>query len=261
MQEETIEVRGHKLRCLQAGSGPTVLYLHGFGGLTESPLLQRLCENHQVLATEHPGFGPSGLPDWMMGISDLAFFYLDLLETLDLTDIHLVGHAVGGWIAAEVAIRSTARLKSVALLAPAGVVVPDVSIADIFLANAADMVRRQVHDPDAPATAAWIAAELARPIDHVLLNRAALARIGWSPRLHNPQLAYWLHRIGVPTLVVWGEDDRVIPFACHGPYLETIAGAKLMALPRTGHALHVERAGEIAECLNAFHLVPRFRSS
>ena len=253
MQESTIEVRGQTLRCLQAGSGQAVLYLHGFGGLTESPLLQRLSANHRVLATEHPGFGSSDIPDWMMGISDLAFFYLDLLETLDLKDVHLVGHAVGGWIAAELAIRSTARIKSVALLAPAGVVVPDVSIADIFLTNAEDMVRRQVHDPEAPATAAWIVAELARPIDHVLQNRAALARIGWSPRLHNPQLPYWLHRIDVPTLVAWGEGDRVIPFACHRPYLEQITGAQLMALPNTGHALHVERADKIADRLNAFH--------
>ncbi|MPZ55367.1 MAG: alpha/beta fold hydrolase [Rhizobiales bacterium] len=253
MQESTIEVRGQKLRCLQAGSGPTVLYLHGFGGLTESALLQRLAETHRVLAPEHPGFGPSSIPDWMMGTDDLAFFYLDLLDALDLTDVHLVGHAVGGWIAAEVAIRSTARLASAALLAPAGVVVLDVSITDIFLTNTEDLVRSQVHDPDAPATAAWVQAELAKPIDHVLQNRAALARIGWSPRLHNPQLPYWLHRIDVPTLVVWGEDDQVIPFACHRPYLDTIAGAELMALPKAGHALHVERAGEIADRLQAFH--------
>jgi pimeloyl-ACP methyl ester carboxylesterase len=253
MHESPIEVRGQTLRCLQAGDGPTMLYLHGFGGLADLTLLRRLGEDHRVLATEHPGFGASELPDWMMGIGDLAFFYLDLIEALDLRDIHLVGHAVGGWIAAELAIRSTARIKSLALLAPAGVVVPDVSIADIFLANAEDMVRRQIHDADAPATAEWIRHELAKPIEHVLQNRAALARIGWSPRLHNPQLPYWLHRIDVPTLVAWGEDDRVIPFPCHRPYLDNIAGAQWMALPNTGHALHIERAEAIAGRLKAFH--------
>src|SRR5688572_27493294 len=143
MHESPIEVRGQTLRCLQAGDGPTMLYLHGFGGLADLTLLRRLGEDHRVLATEHPGFGASELPDWMMSTGDLAFFYLDLIEALELRDIHLVGHAVGGWIAAELAIRSTARIKSLALLAPAGVVVPDVSIADIFLANAEDMVRRQ----------------------------------------------------------------------------------------------------------------------
>lgn len=253
MQESIVDVSGQKLRCLQDGNGPTVLYLHGFGGLTESPLLDQLSKQHRVLATEHPGFGHGDIPDWMMEIGDLAFFYLDVLEALDLKDAHLVGHAVGGWIAAELAIRSTARLASLALLAPAGVVVPDVSIFDIFLANAEDMVRRQIHDADAPAAAEWIRNELAKPIEQVLQNRAALARIGWSPRLHNPQLPYWLHRINVPTLVAWGEEDRVVPFACHSPYLDEIAGAELMALPETGHALHVERAAEIAERLNAFH--------
>jgi len=253
MQEETIEVRGQKLRCLQTGSGPTLLYLHGFGGLADSPLVQKLSESHRVLATEHPGFGSSQIPDWMMGTGDLAFFYLDLLKALDLKEVHLVGHAVGGWIATELAIRSTTRLKSVALLAPAGVVVPKVSIADIFLANAEDMVRRQVHEPSAPAVAAWIEAERAKPIDYVLQNRAALARIGWSPRLHNPQLHYWLHRIDIPTLVVWGENDHIVPFACHRPYLDQIPGAKLNALPQTGHALPVERAEKITESLNAFH--------
>jgi len=251
MQQATIEVRGRTLRCLQAGGGPTVLYLHGFGGLAES--LQQLSEGHRVLAPEHPGFGESAIPDWMMGVSDLAFFYLDLIEALDLDAIHLVGHAVGGWIAAELAIRSTARLRSLALLAPAGAVVPEVSIADVFLTSAADLVRQQVHDAHAPAAAAWIEAELAKPIEHVLQNRAALARIGWCPRLHNPQLPYWLHRIDVPTLIAWGREDRVVPFACHRPYLDNIAGAELMALPDAGHALHVERAEAVAQRLGAFH--------
>jgi pimeloyl-ACP methyl ester carboxylesterase len=253
MQESTIDVAGQTLRVLQAGTGPTLLYLHGFGGLTESPLIEHLAKHHRVVATEHPGFGPSAIPDWMMGIGDLAFFYLDLLEALDLNGVHLVGHAVGGWIAAEVAIRNTARLASLTLLAPAGVVVPNVSITDIFLTSTEDMVRHQVHFANAPASAAWIESELAKPIDHVLQNRAALARIGWSPRLHNPQLPYWLHRIDVPTLVAWGENDRVIPFACRTPYLDQIAGTELMALPNTGHALHVERADKTADRLNAFH--------
>jgi pimeloyl-ACP methyl ester carboxylesterase len=132
-------------------------------------------------------------------------------------------------------------------------VVPDVSIADIFLANAEEMVRLQLHDAEAPVAAAWLREELAKPIEHVLQNRAALARIGWSPRLHNPQLPFWLHRIDVPTLVIWGEEDRVVPFACHRPYLDNIPRVTLVALPNTGHALHVEDADYIAGTLGAFH--------
>lgn len=252
MQESSVEVRGYKVRMLEAGSGPTILYLSGFGGLAWSDLLERLSRKHRVLATEHPGFGRSQIPEWMMGIGDLALFYLDLIVTLGLKEVHLAGHAVGGWIAAELAVRNTAPLKSLTLLAPAGVVVPDVSIADIFLIPADELLQRQVHDPNTPAAAEWVKAQAAVEIDIVLQNRAALARIGWSPRLHDPQLPYWLHRIDVPTLLVWGEDDLVVPFSCHKPYVDNIARAELMVLPNTGHAVQAERPDEIAERMQAF---------
>lgn len=251
MQETTVEVRGQTLRAIQAGDGPTVLYLHGFGGLSWSPLLEQLSRRCRVLAPEHPGFGRGKVPDWMTSAGDLAYFYLDLLAALDLRDVHLVGHAVGGWIAAELAVRNTERLASLALLAPAGVVVPGASIADIFLTPADELVRRQVHDANDPACAEWLQAQSAVEIDIVLQNRAALARIGWSPRLHDPQLPVWLHRIDVPTLLVWGEDDRIVPFVCHRPYVEAIPGVELLALPDTGHALMVEHADKTADRLHA----------
>jgi pimeloyl-ACP methyl ester carboxylesterase len=86
----------------------------------------------------------------------------------------------------------------------------------------------------------------------VLQNRTALARLAWNPRLSNPQLPYWLHRIDVRTLLVWGEDDQVIPFECHKPYLREIRQAELLALPNTGHALPIERADEVASRLETF---------
>lgn len=252
MQESSVDVRGYKVRVLEAGGGPTVLFLHGFGGLAWSPLLQRLAESHRVVAPEHPGFGRSAIPEWMMGIGDLALFYLDLLDALNLDTVHLAGHAVGGWIASELAVRNTARLASLTLLAPAGVVVPDVSIADVFLIPTEELLRQQLHDPAAPAAAAWLAEQAKTEIDVVLQNRAALARIGWSPRLHDPQLAYWLHRIDLPTLLIWGEDDKVVPFACRQPYLDNIAGIEFLALPATGHAVQVEAPQAVAERMAAF---------
>jgi pimeloyl-ACP methyl ester carboxylesterase len=205
MQETTVEIRDLRVRMLQGGDGPPLLFLHGFNGPHWSPLLDRLSAHYRVLAPEHPGFGRSAIPDWMQGIGDLALFYLDVLEALDLRDVHLVGHAVGGWIAAELAVRNTSRLATLSLLAPAGIVVPGVSIADVFLIPTDDLVHRQVHDAEAPGAAEWIRTASAMEIDLVLENRAALARIGWSPRLHNPQLPFWLHRIDVPALVAWGQ--------------------------------------------------------
>lgn len=251
MQETTVEVAGERVRLATAGSGPTLLYLHGAGGFSWYPMLERLTERHRVLAPEHPGFGHAAeVPGWLAGISDLAYFYLDFLAKLDLQQVHLVGHSLGGWTAAEIAIRSTARLKSVSLLAPAGVPAENVPYGDIFLWTQEEHARNSFFDQR-------LAEERMRGLENIdqdvmLQNRAAAARLGWSPRLHNPQLPRWLHRIDVPTLVVWGEEDRICPFELSRTFLENMAGARLCALPRTGHALHTERPAEVAVRLAAF---------
>ena len=89
-------------------------------------------------------------------------------------------------------------------------------------------------------------------IDVFLQNRSAAARLAWSPRLHNPQLPTWLHRIDVPTLLVWGREDRIVPFVCHEAFLKNIPGAQLATFPRLGHALHSERPSEVAARMEAF---------
>jgi pimeloyl-ACP methyl ester carboxylesterase len=245
-----IDIAGTALRLLEAGQGPPVLYLHGAAGAAWTPLHDELAAGHRVMAPEHPGFGRSQIPDWMMSVGDLAFFYLDLLRALDLRNVHLVGYCVGGWIAAEMAIRATGRLASVALLAPAGVVVPEAPVGDIFIWSWDEFDRLQFHDQ-----AAWERWRNANPepdMDVMLQNRAALARLAWTPRLSNPQLAFWLHRINVSTLIVWGKEDRVMPFASHKPYLREIAGAELLAFEGVGHALPFERPREVAGRLASF---------
>lgn len=244
MQETEIEVAGTKLRYCDAGAGATVLFLHDAAGASWDPLLDMLSAKRRVIAPEHPGFGRRQIPEWMMSTGDVAFFYLDVLQALDLREIHVVGHGLGGWIAAEIAIRSTGRLASLTLLAPAGVESPDAPFDDIFAWTTDEFARRQFHDQKLAED--WRQAQARLDIDVVLQNRTALARLAWNPRLSNPQLPYWLHRIDVPTLLIWGEDDQVIPFACHEPYLREIRQAELLALPNTGHALPIERAGEIA---------------
>ena len=86
-----------------------------------------------MIAPEHPGFGESDTPDWLDTIEDLAYFYLDLLEQLKLSGVHLVGLSLGGWIAAELAVRSTQRLASLTLAGAAGLRCPGVEQIDPFL--------------------------------------------------------------------------------------------------------------------------------
>jgi len=250
MQETTVNVIGQSLRIFEAGAGETVLYLHGAGGAAWYPLLENLAQKRRVLAPEHPGFGRGKIPPWMMSVGDLAYFYLDVLEALDLKDVHLVGHSLGGWTAAEIAIRSTARLKSVSLLAPAGVRSPEVPFGDIFLWSPEEHARHSFYD--AKLIEARIQQLASTDPDITLQNRAAAARLAWNPRLNNPQLTYWLHRIDLPTLFIWGKEDAICPLACAEPFMKPIKQAELYTLAETGHALHTERPKEVAAKLNSF---------
>jgi len=250
MRESTINVRGHDLRVMEAGSGEPVLYLHGAGGANWYPMLEMLSARRHVLAPEHPGFGRSAIPDWMAGIADLAYFYLDAMAALGLGRLHLIGHSLGGWTASEIAVRNTALLRSVSLMAPAGVAALDEPYGDIFMWSPEEHARNSFFEP--ALIAARLGALAEADFDVMMQNRAAAARLSWSPRLHNPQLATWLHRIDAPTLVVWGTEDRICPYSMHATYLREIPGAQLFALPRSGHALHTERPGEVAARLDSF---------
>lgn len=250
MQEWEVAVNAQTLRIFEAGAGETVLFLHGAGGANWYPLLEKMAEARRVIAPEHPGFGRSKIPDWMRTVGDLAFFYLDMLEALGLENVHLVGHSLGGWTAAEIAIRNTARLKSLILLAPAGVSSRDVAFGDIFLWSPEEHARHSFFDKRLIQARLKHLAET--DVDVRLQNRAAAARLAWNPRLHNPQLPYWLHRIDVPTLFVWGKEDQICPFVCADLYMKPMKNATLYALPETGHALHTERYLDVAARLDSF---------
>jgi pimeloyl-ACP methyl ester carboxylesterase len=250
MHERTLGVNGETVRLSEAGTGAPVLYLHGAGGHNWYAMLETLSGKYHVMAPEHPGFGRTVLPDWLTSVGDLAYFYLDMLAALGLERVHLVGHSLGGWTAAEIAVRNTSRLASVTLMAPAGVPAREAPYGDIFLWSPEEHARNSFFEPK--LVEQRLAALPNADIDVMLQNRAAAARLAWQPRLHNPQLPHWLHRIDVPTLLVWGEEDRICPFACRTAFLDTIKGVELYALPRSGHALHTERPGEVAARLDAF---------
>src|SRR5712691_13102128 len=132
----TISIRDCRICVMRGGSGSPMLFLHGGGGAgIWLPCMAELAKKFDVIVPEHPGFGESDTPAWLDTISDLANFYLDFLAVLDLDGVHLVGHSLGGWVAAELAVRNTSRLASLALIGAAGVHVAGVEQVDTFLAN------------------------------------------------------------------------------------------------------------------------------
>ena len=242
------DVRGQSLKVEDRGSGPTLLFLHGAGGSNWSPMLEQLSKEFRVVAPEHPGFGRTTIPEWMMTMGDLAFFYLDLIEALDLNDVHLVGHSLGGWLTGEIAIRDTARLKSVTLMAPAGIANPDAPFGDIFLWGPEEAAYNQFYSKELAEKRLQATPDL----DIVLQNKAAAARLGWSPRLCNPQLVHWIHRINRPAQFIWGKQDKIIPYDCRKAWIDGIDGAVLETLDECGHSIHSEKAAQAADLIGAF---------
>ena len=252
MKTDTVEINGCRLSFRRTGKGQPLLWLHGTDGLTEWPqIIDRLAVTHEVFVPDHPGFGATPVPDWMDDVSDLAYLYIGLIETLDLSSVNIVGHSLGGWIGAEMAVRSTFLLDRLVLIASAGIHVKGHAKADIFMI-----------DPDEQARLAYASAELGRAAgerasaakyqETAIANRVASARFGWNPRFHNPRLERWLGRIDIPTLIVWGEQDRIFAPAHAEHFRRAIPTSDVAMISNAGHLPHIERLEETHAAIQAF---------
>jgi pimeloyl-ACP methyl ester carboxylesterase len=245
-------LRNCTIKLMRGGSGTPLLVLHGASGAGAwLPYMASLAERFDVIVPEHPGYGDSDTPSWLDNIHDLAYFYLDFLDALDLRRVHLVGISLGGWIAAELAVRDTTRLASLTLVDAAGIHVPGVPQVDTFLASEEQRIRDFFHDP---ARADEMIARVLRPEleDVAMKNRIATAKLAWQPRSYDPHLHKWLHRIDVPTLLVWGANDRLFPRDYAFAWQKLIPGAKAVILPECGHVPHLERPTEMVAEIAAF---------
>jgi pimeloyl-ACP methyl ester carboxylesterase len=245
-------VAGCRISIRHAGQGEPLLLLHGAGGASRwEPFMDALSERYHVIVPEHPGFGGSEMPGWLDNIGDLAYFYLDFLEDTGLSDVNLVGCSLGGWIAAEIAVRQSIRLKSLTLSAAAGLSLPDTPKGDVFIWSPEERVRNVYVDQSIADSI------LAQPLseedqDLQLRNNLAFARVAWQPRLFNPDLHKWLHRIDVPTLLLWGEQDKIIPAAFGPAYRSLITNAELVTIPNCGHAPQIESKDRFVSEIDAF---------
>jgi pimeloyl-ACP methyl ester carboxylesterase len=248
----TAYVRGYEARMVRAGTGDPVVFLRdtlGPGGW--APFMTMLAGRYDMIVPEHPGFGGTQLPAWLETVSDLANFYLDFLDALGLDRVHLVGCGVGGWIAADLAMRDTRRLVSLTLVAPAGLRVAGVRQVDVFLGGEDEVLASLIHDPD---YATRLVAETLVPEteDMRLRNQQAAAQVTWRPRLYDPHLGKWLHRINVPTLLVWGENDRLFPLDYATAWRMRMPAARLETLAECGHMPPFEKPDEFCAILTRF---------
>jgi pimeloyl-ACP methyl ester carboxylesterase len=243
-----------RVEAVEMGRGRPLLFLHPEIGIDPAaPVLERLAAHARVIAPSHPGFGGSAQPRAFTTIDDLAYFYLDLLDALDLRDTVVVGSSLGAWIAAEIAIKSTARISHLVLANPVGIKISDREtrdIVDIFATADNELHDLLYFDPTVA-----VRDYKAMPEDdvrRVARNREATARYAWSPFMHDPKLKGRLHRIRIPTLCLWGSADRMSAQSYGRAYCAAIPGARFETIERAGHFPHIEQPDEFARRVFAF---------
>jgi pimeloyl-ACP methyl ester carboxylesterase len=251
--EEMITVSGTQIRLLRGGKegAPPLIFLHGAGGHTGwMGFLDALAEDFAVFAPEHPGFGRSDDPSWLDEVGDLAFFYLDFIETLRVDRVHLMGTSLGGWIAAELAVRNQTRLASLTLVGAVGILADGHPIDDIFRMSVEENLRRFYADPERATRRLQDMAHIDMTI--ATRNRLTVSRLAYRPRFYNPGLAKWLHRITVPTLLIYGDKDGLVPPRFGEAYRAAIPGSRLVVLEDAGHAPFDERKDAFIDAFRAF---------
>jgi pimeloyl-ACP methyl ester carboxylesterase len=249
-----ISLAGIDIDVWEGGDGPPLLFLHGAGGFRPGPAyLDLLGQHRRIIAPSHPGFGMSGLAEWMDRPDDIAHLYLELLDRLNIDRLDIVGTSFGGWIAVELATMQPQRLRRLVLVAPAGVKTgsrDDLDIPDIF-AMPADTVQQMLY-VDVEKFRADPANMSDDELRIMLRNRESLALFAWEPYLHNPKLPHRLHRVACPTLFLRGAHDGLISAEYTVRYAALLPDARIVTLPDAAHVPQLEQPEAFAAAVLSF---------
>ncbi len=245
--EEFVDVGGSKVHLLKGGSGEPLLFLHGAGG---SPgwtrFAQALSDQYTLYIPSHPGYGQSDRPDWLESIADLACFYTWFMEQRGLDGARAIAHSMGGWLAAEIAVACRHAFSKLMLVDAAGIKPNAGEKLDIFIISPAQILEQLFHDPkQAPEYEALYGQELTPEEQETAeRNREMAVRLTWKPYMFDPRLPDLLARVNVPTRIVWGRQDQIVPLECGELYQKAIPGSDLVVLDDCGHVPQVEKPDE-----------------
>jgi pimeloyl-ACP methyl ester carboxylesterase len=255
-QPETITVAGKATVIKHAGDGPPFVYLHSTldESFTWFPFYQAWAKRFHVYVPTHPGFGKSEGFDQIDTIEDMAFHYLELFEALGLDKVILGGVSLGGWIAAEFAVRWPERVQKLWLSGSPGLWVEGVPLGNLYRdVNDRDKLRAMLfHDPQSHM--AELVIQKNPDIEKMLAayqSMTVLARLVWE-RPYDPKLAGRLHRITCPTLLLWGASDHLVPPAYGEAYHKLIPNSEFKQMPNCGHLPMFEKEAEFVEAIGSF---------
>lgn len=253
--EEFVDVGGSKLHVLKGGSGDPLVLLHGAGGNSGwLHYVQKLADRFTVYLPSHPGYGQSERPEWLESIHDLASFYTWFFETLGLEGARAIGFSMGGWLAAEMAGTCSHAFSKLMLVDAAGIKPQQGEIADIFIISPAQITELLFHDPNQAPEYEEIYGRTLSPEQTEIAesNREMAVRLCWKPYMYDPRLPGLLGRVTIPTRIVWGREDRLVPLECAGLYQKAIPGSDLVVIENCGHAPQVEKPDEFVKAALEF---------
>ncbi len=252
MQFETLkfDIDGVSTVVKAIGKGPAVISLHGAATLEGNEWARGLADRFRVYLPYHPGFGESGPAPHITGMQDLIVHYLHLLPALRVDRPHLIGHSMGGWMAAELAAVAGERFNRLVLIAPAGLNHPDHPMANLAEIPPQEFPGYLAHNVDVALRYFPGGAEAPSPEEFGAARQKEGEALGNILKVHgfgHPNLGRWLSRIPNETLIVWGEKDRVVPAGQAQLWADLVPKSKLLIVPGVGHFGMQEAPGTVTK--------------
>jgi len=258
VKTRTIETkRGTRCRVLEGGSGAPLVFLHGAGGLfADNPFLDELARRYHVFAPELPGYGESTGEELLEDMLDFTLHGWDVIAALGIREPHLVGHSMGGMIAAEMACLVPGDVAKLALVSAAGLWIDEHPLPDIFSMLPFELVDALFQDPQkgtAILTGGVDFSDMEALKAFYIANSRRLAMAGkiLFP-VPNRRVSKRLYRLSAPTLILWGEADKMIPPVYATRWAELIPQAKVVRIAGAGHMLPYEQSEAFVASLVAF---------
>ena len=238
------------------GRGKPLLYLHGWSGLTDWPAeLDPLTKRFKVPAPQHPGFGASTGMEQLEDFIDLALYYLDFIHALGMETPVIMGHSLGANIAAEMAALSPCSVGKLVLVAPTGLWDDENPVADIFAMTDGQRQRITWHDPAGAEQRGLFAvpeSEDGKRVAMLERTRSLSAAAKFLFPIPDKGLKKRIHRIGAPTLLLWGKSDRIVPASYGCLFHQSITGAQLVEVSEAGHQPLLEQPGASMKAILRF---------
>ncbi len=244
--EANREIAGIKLHVARSGRGPTVLVLHhDIGTVDRLHFYDALAAKFDVVVPHHPGWGKSERPQWMRHPRDIAVMYTWLLADLDVTGVSLVGLGFGGWIAAEMASQAPQVFKRLILVGAMGIKPPEGDIADQAIVSYIDYPRAGFHDQ--AAFASIYGDVTTDQLEAWDIAREMSFRTAWKPYMYSQTLPHLLGGVRTPALIIWGDDDQIVPLSAGHAYARALREATLTTIPDCGHFAEMEKPDAVAK--------------